>query len=295
MPLRFKFVLPINLILVLVLGTSLAWEWRRSEATELAVLRARLDEEARFIQAAYRSLGDSPRFADYLGAFRHATDATASPEHQVAVVDAAGRLVARAAVHARRPMDPLALAAPGEGTWPRRQGGGSYLVRVADDDRLRVVVAESTRALRGRMWARLREMAVWYLGLGVVLLVAVNLSPGGLPRELGPTGPLLGVMPDVPFGSESVELKPGGLLLAYTDGLDETMGPNGDLWETGEMLEILRTSEADAPSQVVARLLDRAAAFRGPGPPQDDVTIMIARHAPHWADDNGPVTDPRAT
>ena len=46
--LRFKFVLPINLILVVILGASLAWEWWRLERNELGMLRTRLDEEARF-------------------------------------------------------------------------------------------------------------------------------------------------------------------------------------------------------------------------------------------------------
>ena len=41
MTLRYKFVLPVNLILGLVLLASLGWEWRRQEATGLALLRAR--------------------------------------------------------------------------------------------------------------------------------------------------------------------------------------------------------------------------------------------------------------
>jgi len=474
--LRSKLVLPINMILVLVLGAALAWEWRRSEATELAVLHARLDEEARFIRAAHESLGGSTRFADYLGAFCHATDAAASPEHQVALV-VGGSLIAEAAVHARQPMDPLELAGLGEGAWLRWRGQESYLVRVSDQEGRKVVVAESTRALRARVGARILMMAGWYLGLGIVLLAAVNavmrrtvlspirrlsravrlleqgqlgvqvdatggdelgalgrrfnamsrviaeqaesdrreletarrvqahllpppesrigrlefagrciqagpvggdlydvqplpgdrvgilvadlsghnvaaalhtamvraivwreaeqaaspgevlerlnerlcrdlpeehfataffgwfdarsgrlhyanaghppaylLPPGGLPRELGPTGPLLGVMPGFPHGSETVDMEAGGALLAYTDGLSETMGRDGELWGTDEMLAIFRSGGADDPARVVARLRDRVAAFRGPGTPQDDVTLIIAKHMPSTVD-----------
>ena len=114
MTLRYKFVLPINLILVVVLAASLAWEWRRQETTGLALLGARLDEEARFVEAAYRSFGMSPRFEAFLRTFCHASDAAASPEHQVALVDEAGRVLASAAEHARRPMDP-APRGPGRG------------------------------------------------------------------------------------------------------------------------------------------------------------------------------------
>ena len=92
MTLRYKFALPINLVLVLVLVASLAWEWRRAEAEGLSLVRARLDEEARFIHAASRSFGVSPRFSDFLRRFCHAADVSASPEHQVALLDVgAGR------------------------------------------------------------------------------------------------------------------------------------------------------------------------------------------------------------
>ncbi len=54
--LRFKFVLPINLILLAILGASLAWEWWRLERNELGMLRTRLDEEERFVHAAAKTL-----------------------------------------------------------------------------------------------------------------------------------------------------------------------------------------------------------------------------------------------
>src|SRR6516165_11260859 len=175
MTLRYKFVLPINLILVLVLAASLVWEWRRQESTGLALLRARLGEEARFVQAASRSFeearfvqaasrsfGDTPSFADFLRRFCHAIDAMSSPEHQVALLDETGKVLASAAEHARRPMDPTQLAALGEGTWMRQDGGESFLVRVFKESGRSVVVAESTRAMTAQVWANLKNQAVWY-------------------------------------------------------------------------------------------------------------------------------------
>ncbi|WP_406701066.1 SpoIIE family protein phosphatase [Singulisphaera sp. Ch08] len=177
MTLRYKFALPINLMLLLVLGTSLAWEWRRQEATGMALLRARLNEEARFVQAAYHSFGMSPRFVDFLQAFCHASDISASPEHQVALVDGTG-VVAGAAEHARRPMDPVRLAALGEGVWTRQEGGESFLVGVLGKGAERVVVAESTRAVAERVRANLKIQAVWFIGAGVLLFGAINFVMG---------------------------------------------------------------------------------------------------------------------
>ncbi len=174
MTLRYEFVLPINLILVLVLGASLAWEYRRQETAGMAVLKARIGEEARFIQAAYQSMGITPRFAGFLESFCHATDAVTSPEHQVAVVDRTGKVLKSTCVHGRPSLDPERLAALGEGFWLRRTGEESYLVRVTDDGSRRVVVAESTRALRDQIRASLRAHAGWYLGLGIMVLTALN-------------------------------------------------------------------------------------------------------------------------
>jgi serine phosphatase RsbU (regulator of sigma subunit) len=175
MTLRYKFVLPINLVLVLVLGISLAWEWRRQESAALSLLRVRLDEEARFVQAAYRTFGDTPRFATFLHEFCHAIDPSASPGHQVAVWDKAGGLMASAAEHAQhRPMDLSRLATLGEGFWTLRDGEEPFLVRVSADGGRRVVVAESTRAVRERVWTNLRGQLVWPLSTGVLLLVVIN-------------------------------------------------------------------------------------------------------------------------
>jgi serine phosphatase RsbU (regulator of sigma subunit) len=174
MTLRYKFVLPINLILLLVLATSLAWEWRRQEATGLALLRARLGEEARFVHAASRTFGVTPQLAEFLSRFCHAIDASTSPEHQVALLDESGQVLASAAEHARRPMDPTQLAALGEGAWMRQDGGELFLVRVLKESGRSVVVAESTRAMQAQVWTNLRSQAGWYLGSALLLLGAVN-------------------------------------------------------------------------------------------------------------------------
>lgn len=90
MSLRSKFALPINLILVLALVGSLAWQWWRLEEAGQAVVRARLGEEAQFIRAAYRQFGPTDRLDHFLAEFCHAADPFASPEHQVAVLDDPG-------------------------------------------------------------------------------------------------------------------------------------------------------------------------------------------------------------
>ena len=174
MTLRFKFVIPINLILVGILGASLVWEWRRLERTEFTILRTRLDEEARFVHAAARTFGASSRFRDFLLQFCRATNPTASPEHQVTVAGPDGEILAHAAAHVHDPIDPAGLAALAAGSWLWRRGNEFYLIRVSNENGRRVIVAESTRLYRQRVRRSLIDHAGWIMGLGTLLLVAVN-------------------------------------------------------------------------------------------------------------------------
>jgi hypothetical protein len=152
MTLRYKFVLPINLILLLVLATSLFWEWQKQEAMGLALLRARLGEEARFVEAASCTFGVTPQLAEIIRWFCHAADASSSREHQVALLDETGQVLANATEHASRPMDPTRLAALGEGAWIRQDGGESFSARVFKESGQSVLVAEPT--ISATDWSR---------------------------------------------------------------------------------------------------------------------------------------------
>lgn|GEM_PF-2455453 len=115
------------------------------------------------------------RTAGSVNATQEVTEATRSwPEHQVALVNSAGELIASAAAHAHRPINPAGLAAMTEGFWTRSREDDSYLIRVSSDEGRRVVVAESTRLLRQRVRRSLISHAAWILGLGLFLFVAIN-------------------------------------------------------------------------------------------------------------------------
>lgn len=174
MKLREKFAIPINVLLVTLLTASLIWEWRRQEAAGMALLRTRLDEEARFVLAARRVFGLSPELESFLREFCHAVDSTVSPEHQVALMDARGKAVAAAAMHARHRLDPEQLAQQGDGFFTKRLGQDELLIRISEEGGWRVVVAESSRAVKARVISNLQSQAGWYLGAAVIVLGAAN-------------------------------------------------------------------------------------------------------------------------
>ena len=96
------------------------------------MLRTRLDEEARFVHAAARTFGITRSFAEFLEEFCHATDAAASPEHQVALDRPGWRGRRHAAADVNRPINPSGLTSLAVGSWLRRRGDESYLILVLE-------------------------------------------------------------------------------------------------------------------------------------------------------------------
>ncbi len=103
------------------------------------------------------------------------------------------------------------------------------------------------------------------------------LDPGGTLRtRLNPTGPALGLMPDLAFGVTSERLAPGETLFAYTDGVvdarDLQDGPFGE-----ERLMALLHSEPTAAASLLERI-DAALRAHSPTAAQfDDVARLATR------------------
>jgi len=104
---------------------------------------------------------------------------------------------------------------------------------------------------------------------------AIVVAPDGSTRELMPTGPALGLMPEVEFGAGQARLERGHSLFAFTDGLVEARNPAGDAFGAERLRDALRANNRTVATLVggVMRALD---AFTGPVEPHDDVTLLAA-------------------
>jgi len=109
----------------------------------------------------------------------------------------------------------------------------------------------------------------------------VFISGDGSSSLLGSTGPPLGLLPNPRFHAERVELDPGGLLLAYTDGLTEAQAP-GDGEDFGEdRLVQVALEHRNAPlADLLAAQLNAVQAFTGNAPAHDDRTLLALRRLP---------------
>jgi sigma-B regulation protein RsbU (phosphoserine phosphatase) len=93
-------------------------------------------------------------------------------------------------------------------------------------------------------------------------------------RLMDGTGDMaLGVMPDMPYITASIQLAPGDLLLSYTDGVTEAF--NGEQLAYGEprLIELMERLHELAPQALVAAIFDDVASFAAGAPQSDDITV----------------------
>ena len=104
---------------------------------------------------------------------------------------------------------------------------------------------------------------------------ALVVAPDGATRELRPTGPALGLMPDMPFGSAQGSLEHGHCLFAFTDGVVEARSPAGEAFGSKRLREALRAN-GTVPRKLVRGVIEAVHAFAGQAEPHDDLTLLAA-------------------
>jgi len=104
---------------------------------------------------------------------------------------------------------------------------------------------------------------------------AIVIGPDGATRELRPTGPALGLLPDQAFGAGNGKLQPGDCLFAFTDGLVEARSPTGEAFGAERLRNALRANTTVA-AELVRGVIAALHAFTGQAEPHDDVTLLAA-------------------
>jgi serine phosphatase RsbU (regulator of sigma subunit) len=103
------------------------------------------------------------------------------------------------------------------------------------------------------------------------------------PQPLRNTGIPLGIERDAVWTARTVALKPGDLLVLYTDGISEAQNSDGELFEVERLLEAARSCEERIANTVQATILAAVDQFVGDAPQSDDMTILIVVRDPYQA------------
>ena len=117
--------------------------------------------------------------------------------------------------------------------------------------------------------------------LTVAALVALCASPAAAQVDItGLTtgGTVLGLFPEVLYDEGTLDLCPGDLLVAYTDGVTEALDPSGELFSESRLVEVLRRLAGRAPGELVKALNDELLAFADGAAQADDITLLALRY-----------------
>jgi serine phosphatase RsbU (regulator of sigma subunit) len=99
----------------------------------------------------------------------------------------------------------------------------------------------------------------------------------GQVRELGSHGTLLGAFPDVDRSETQFELAAGETLVAFTDGVTDTLGADGERFGSERLQAILAESQNDTPMAIRQRLVEALEEFQV-GSQADDTAVVVMRY-----------------
>jgi len=103
------------------------------------------------------------------------------------------------------------------------------------------------------------------------------LRAGGEAAWLKATGTPLGLLPDLPYGEEGFELRPGDVLALYSDGVTEAQDVAEDEFGEARLADFLRPIAHQPAAEIVARVFDEIDRFAGAAPQYDDITLLVLK------------------
>jgi sigma-B regulation protein RsbU (phosphoserine phosphatase) len=90
-------------------------------------------------------------------------------------------------------------------------------------------------------------------------------------------GPVIGMLRDSAYREGVVSLRPGDVLVAYTDGLCETSNAAGEEWGWARFQETVEACADEPARDIVAGVLQCAEDFAAGAPPKEDATLWVGR------------------
>lgn len=103
-------------------------------------------------------------------------------------------------------------------------------------------------------------------------------SSGTVKTVLARTGIPLGMQPETHYKSSAeTQLDPGDLLALLTDGIEECLSPNGDLFGAERALDVVRQHRTKPAQGIVDELYQAVRKFSGNAAQIDDITAVVVK------------------
>jgi sigma-B regulation protein RsbU (phosphoserine phosphatase) len=95
-------------------------------------------------------------------------------------------------------------------------------------------------------------------------------------ERLDPTGPAVGMLPDMPFNIENIRLGENDTLVAYTDGVPDALNPSGETFGEERLLALARGKYSSA-DELLRKLRSELNAHIADRSQYDDITMFVLR------------------
>ncbi len=102
------------------------------------------------------------------------------------------------------------------------------------------------------------------------------INQDGIKQMLNSTGPAVGMMPNMKFEIQEVQLEPGEILIGYTDGVTEAKSPEGKLF-TDKRLKEMVEKPANSASELIERIKNKLFDYMEDAAQFDDITMLAVR------------------
>lgn len=90
-------------------------------------------------------------------------------------------------------------------------------------------------------------------------------------------GVALGVLPEAQYEDRPIALRPGDVLVMYTDGVSEAEDEQGRQYGTERLEEVLAANAERSAREILRAIRDDVMAFAGEKGASDDLTLMVLR------------------
>ncbi len=109
-------------------------------------------------------------------------------------------------------------------------------------------------------------------------------------RTLPATGMPLGIDADAPILEETLTLRPGDVLVFYSDGITEAANPHDELLGLDRLIAILSKHTHLPASELTQAIVEAVETFRAGAPLSDDLTLIVLKVLPRTISFTYPAT-----
>ena len=90
-------------------------------------------------------------------------------------------------------------------------------------------------------------------------------------------GTVVGLMASFPYQQDSLNIEPGDVFVAFTDGISEAMNSADEEWGEEKLIATVKGCKDLSSSDIIARILQDADAFVAGAKQHDDMTLVVLR------------------